>query len=410
MRAAAALAIVLATGANYEAAIPYFTRARDVTRIATDRQNYFVIDADIWRFAHPDLADLRLYDGQSQVPFVIRKQSAGSLNEENSARILNLGTVGDHTEFDLDVRDTDEYSRVRLKLDAKDFICTAHVQGRQTANARVGTELGSSTLYDFTAESLGSNSVLKFPTSSFPYLHVRLAPGIRPAQVKGAFVASFSESKALWMTAGSCTAISGQAKQSTFECSIPSGMPVERIAFQIEPGAVNFNRTVNVIDESGGEIERGSISRVRMTRERQTVTSEELAFDVYSRSERKIRVAIQNGDDKALPVQQVTALSIERRLYFDPAGKSALQLYYGDGKLSAPSYDYAKFFQPSAQAALAELGVAEANSQFTGRPDERPWSERHRYVLWLVMLIAVAVLALVAVRGFLGEKQSQISS
>ena len=409
MKAAAALAMVLAAGSSYEAAIPYFNRARDVTHIAPGRQNYFVIDPEIWKFARSDLADLRLYDGQSQVPFVIRKQSAGSLNEENPARILNLGTVGDHTEFDLDVRNTDEYSRVRLKLDAKDFICTAHVQGRQNANARSGTELGTSTLYDFTAESLGSNSALKFPTSSFPYLHVRLAPGIRPAQIESAYVATFSESKAAWLTLGNCSAVSAASKESAFECSLPPGVPVERIAFQIEPAAVNFNRTITLTDQNGGEIERGAISHVRMTREGQTVTSEELAIDLYPRSQQKIRVAIQNGDDKPLPVQQVTALSIERRLYFDPADKSGLQLYYGDEKLSAPSYDYAKFFQPSPQAAVAQLGIAEANRQFTGRPDERPWSERHRSLLWLVMLVAVAVLALVALRGFVGEKQSQAS-
>jgi hypothetical protein len=409
MRAAAVLAVILAASGSYEAAIPYFSRVRDVIHIAPDRQNYFVIDPDIWKFARPDLADLRLYDGQSQVPFVIRQQSAGSSNRENSAKILNLGTIGDHAEFELDVRGTEEYSRVRLKLDAKNFISTAFVQGRQSANARSGTELGRSTLYDFTAEGLGSNLVLKFPTANFPYLHVRLTPGIRPAQIQGAYVASFSESKAAWITAGSCSAISGPPKQSVFECFVSPAMPVERIAFQIEPGAVNFNRTVIVNDETGGEIERGSVSRVRITREGQTVTSEDLAIEVYPRSERKIRVVVQNGDDKPLPVQQVAALSIERRLYFDPAGKTGLQLYYGDKKLTPPSYDYAKFFQPSAQPAIAELGIAGANSQFTGRPDERPWSERHPYVLWLVMLIAVAILAWVAVRGLVGEKQSQTS-
>jgi len=186
MRAAAALAVILAASNSYEAAIPYFSRWRDVIYITPDRQNYFVIDPDIWKFARPDLADLRLYDGQSQVPFVIRQQSAGSSNRENPAKILNLGTIGDHAEFDLDVRGTQEYSRVRLKLDAKNFISTAYIRGRQSANARSGTELGRSTLYDFTAEGLGSNFVLKFPTAIFPYLHLRLAPGIRPAQIQGA--------------------------------------------------------------------------------------------------------------------------------------------------------------------------------------------------------------------------------
>ena len=82
-------------------------------------------------------------------------------------------------------------------------------------------------------------------------------------------------------------------------------------------------------------------------------------------------------------------------------------MYYGDQKLDAPSYDYAKFFEPSPEAAVAQLGEAEANGRFTGRPDERPWTERHGIVLWAAMLIAVAALALVAVRGFVKDKQPE---
>jgi hypothetical protein len=406
MRATAALLMLLLAG-GYQAAIPYFTRVRDVTHIAPGRQNYFIVDAEIWKFARPDLADIRVYDGESQVPYALRMQTAGSSHEENAARILNLGTVADHTEFDVEIHGTSEYSRVRLSLDAKNFIATAQVQGRQNTGDRTGPDLGKSTLYDFTAEGLGSSFVLKFPPANFPYLHVRLAPGIRPAQIKGAYVASFSETKASWLPAGNCTAVSGAPKQSVFECSISQGMPVERIAFQIDPSTVNFNRVVIVSDEKGDELERAAISRLRMTRAGQTVTSEELAVDLYPRIAGKVRLLIQNGDDQPLPVQQVQPLSIERRVYFDPAGKTALRVYYGDQKLDAPSYDYAKFFEPSPEASVAQLGETEANGRYVGRPDEWPWTERHGIVLWAAMLIAVAALALVAVRGFVKDEQPQ---
>ena len=43
----------------------------------------------------------------------------------------------------------------------------------------------------------------------------------------------------------------------------------------------------------------------------------------------------------------------------------------------------------------------------TGRPDDRPWSERHKAVLWLAMLLAVIVLSALAIRGL--EKVSSSS-
>jgi hypothetical protein len=176
-------------------------------------------------------------------------------------------------------------------------------------------------------------------------------------------------------------------------------MPVERLVFDLPPNAVNFNRTVVVSDEKGSEMARGSISRVRMNRSGQVVISEALAIDLYHHRQKQIRVTIENGDDTPLPVQQLRPLSIERRVYFDPKGKSALQLYYGDSKLEAPAYDYGKFFQPSPDVGIAQLGPAEANPQFKGRPDNRPWSERHNGILWIAMLAAVALLGGLALRG-----------
>src|SRR6266496_1794996 len=215
--------------AGYEAGIPNFSRTRPLTATAPDKQNYLVIDADVWKYAQPGISDLRLYDGQSQVPYVVRKQSGGSTTQESQAKVLNLGEVGGHTEFDLDTSGFEEFDRVRLQLQAKNFINSAQVEGRHAANDRSGAKLGTSTLYDFTKEGLGSNFVLKFPSASLPYLHVRLAPGIRPDQVKGAYLSSFSETKAAWTNAGQCNLLAPgdvfagtmrTSKESVFSCSV----------------------------------------------------------------------------------------------------------------------------------------------------------------------------------------------
>jgi hypothetical protein len=398
----AANVVVLAlsvTALAYEASIPYFSRSRNLTVSSPDRQNYAVVDPDIWKSSRNDLADIRIYDGQSQVPYALIKQSGGSSNQETAAKILNLGSVGGHTEFDLDVGGLQQYERVRLEVDAKNFINGAQVQGRRNPNDRAGSDLGSSTLYDFTAEGLGANFVLKFPTSSFPYLHVRLSPGILPTQVKHAYVSSFSETKAAWSPAGDCKPITSAPKETAFECTLFDGVPLERLAFDVPATAVNFNRTVIVSDEKGSELERGYVSRVRLNRAGQSVVSEDLTLELYGRPGNKLKVAIQNGDDKPLPIEHVRALSFERRIYFDPNGKATLQLYYGDAKLDPPAYDYSKFFQQSPSAVVAQLGSPEANPQFTGRPDDRPWSERHQGVLWAAMVAAVALLGALALRG-----------
>jgi hypothetical protein len=45
------------------------------------------------------------------------------------------------------------------------------------------------------------------------------------------------------------------------------------------------------------------------------------------------------------------------------------------------------------------MGPGAHNAAYSGRPDGRPWSERHKAVLWVSMIMAVIVLAALAIRG-----------
>ncbi len=208
---ALALIVALGTPLTPEPSISYFTNVRDIRISQAGAQNYFVVDEEIWNRAHPDLADLRIYDGESQVQYALSEQRGRTSTQEAAAKILNLGSVGGRTEFDLDMFDGNtgqigEYDRIRLNLDAKDFVVTASVAGSNELGAKMATQLPPATLYDFTREELGSNPVLKLPPSSFRYLHVKLSAGISPAQVKGASIYNLQETKAFWTGVGSCGA------------------------------------------------------------------------------------------------------------------------------------------------------------------------------------------------------------
>lgn len=389
-----------------EAAIPYFSNVRQVHVAQPGRQNFFIVDEEIWTHSRPDLADLRLYDGESPVQYSLSEQRAGISSEEVEAKILNLGRVSGHTEFDLDTEGLAEYDRIRLRLDARDFVAKASVSGGSAPGKASEVTLPPSTLYDFTKEQLGSNSQVKLPASSFRYLHIRLSPGIRPEQVKGAAIYNLREQKAAWTKVGSCAAPQAKQRITLMTCTVPVRVPLSRILLQIAPAQVNFRRTVSVEDAKGVQVASGEISRVRMNRAGTLVTNEELAINIGVNiidSSGQLSLAIDNGDNPPLTILAAEPLSLERRIYFDPQGKTALSLYYGDEKLPAPVYDYARFFQLDASPAEAQLGPGEHNAQYEGRPDDRPWSERHKVILWGAMLLAVLALAVLALRGLRAE-------
>jgi hypothetical protein len=348
-----------------------------------------------------------LYDGDSRVQYALSEQRAGISSEEVETKILNLGSVSGHTEFDLDTENLAEYDRIRLRLEAHDFVATASVSGGAAPGKGAEVGLPPSTLYDFTKEQLGSNSLLKLPASSFRYLHIRLSSGIRPEQVKGATIYNLHEQKASWTKVGSCGAPQTKQRLTLIACTVPLKVPLSRILLQVAPAQVNFRRTVSVEDAKALQVASGEISRVRINRAGTLVINEELAVSVAwssSDSSGQLTLTIDNGDNPPLAILSAQPLSLERRIYFDPQGKPALALYYGDEKLSAPVYDYARFFHLDVSSAEAQLGSGAHNAQYTGRPDDRPWSERHTVILWGAMLLAVLLLAILALRGLRTER------
>jgi hypothetical protein len=392
--------LVFAAADDSGPAIPYFAHVRDVAITAPDRQNYVTVDPALWAYARTDLADLRFYDGPTQVPYELKAERAGLSSEETAVKIFNLARRGDHTEFDLEVTPVTEYNRIHLTLDRKDFLVTASAEGRdELLGAAPAVAPSPSTLFDFSRENLGSTTTITLPTWSFRYVHVRLSPGILPAEVKRATVAHLQETPAHWTNVGTCGAASRQKNTTIITCTVPAKSPIDRIEFDVPPAQINFRRAVSVTGEKEVQLAVGTISRVRMNRGGATAMAEDLAIAAYGGHAGQLTITIDNGDDQPLTFDAIRPQSLERRLYFEPQGRANLKLYYGDEKLAAPVYDYAKFFHQEPAATQAQLGQDTPNTAFTGRPDDRPWSERHNAVLWLAMLLAVAVLAVLAVRG-----------
>lgn len=396
--------LAFAAATNPEPQISYFKEVREVSMSAPDRQNYLIVDTALWNHARPDLGDLRLYDGTTQVAYQLTSEKADTSAQEVQAKILNLVQRGDHTEFDLDVAPATEYNRIRLAIDRKDFLISASVAGRdELAGASSAPWPTPSTLFDFSREHLGSNFIITVPTWSFRFVHVRLSPGILPKEVRQARVGYVLDRMAFWTDAGTCRVSEEQKRSTVVTCDIPPAMPIDRIQFDVPATRINFRRPVSVANEKGVQVASGTISRIRMNRGGTTAVSEDLAINVFGDYSRRLTITIDNGDDPPIVFDRIQPQTVERRLYFEPQGKTSLKLYYGDKKLSAPVYDYAKFFREDPNAAPARFALESPNAAYTGRPDDRPWSERHKTILWAAMLLAVAVLAVLAVRGLKNE-------
>jgi hypothetical protein len=190
---------------------------------------------------------------------------------------------------------------------------------------------------------------------------------------------------------------SGKVTVLTF--AVPENVPVNRVIFEIDAAQPNFRRSVQIEGDKVAYVCSGEIDRVHMVRQGQKIDTDGYEVNFSAVGHKEIKVTIDNGDDPPLKIKSARLQQLEHRLYFDAPASGPSTLYYGDEKLDPPVYDYAKLFLLAKDAAPAQLGAEQTNSAFTGRPDERPWTERHPAVLWIAIVAAVLILGAIALRS-----------
>ena len=389
--------------------IPYFKYQRPV-QAQPGGQRFLAVDEQIWKNARPDLGDLRLYNSQQEVPYALMVERASRESDNRDVSVLQQSVIGGKTQFLIDMTGVAEYDHIDLKLAAKNFVAHARVEGQEDLHGQDWALVGESILYDLSKENLGGNSVLRLPLSTYKYLRVTIDGPVKPADIVGASSEFRQEQKAVWRDVGGAPTVaempmstarhdSSRGRATVLTFALPEKVPVDRVTLEIDPAQPNFRRSVQVTSDKDDYVGSGEIDRVHMVRSGQKIDTDDYDVNFSAVGHKTIKVVIDNGDDPPLKIKSAKLQQLEHRLYFDAPASAQLVLYYGDEKLDPPVYDYAKLFLLAKDAAPAQLGAEQINASFTGRPDERPWTEKHPAVLWIAIVAAVLILGAVALRS-----------
>lgn len=413
MRSLAVLAMLLLAAPAPE--IRYFHFERPIEQPAQAAgQTCLVVEPAVFAHAASQLADVRVYQGSAQTPFVVRSDVPVASTDQ-SVGLLNLGKNGNQTVFDAEMP-SGKYSDLQLKVNGHDFLATVAVSGGQSEGAAARTKLGSFTIFDLTRQRLGRSTVLHLPESDFRYLHFQIAGPIAPDDVTGLSVTRVPVSRPKFVTVAETATIAVKDRSSVIEFIVPAHTPVDRVAFVAGKQPANFSRDVEISvapvarprlnDESEPPQPvnyAGDILRVHSVQDGHRIDEEHLTLDAPQAEfdgDAKWTITIENHDDAPIQLASVRLEMLQRLLCFDAAGGAAYTLYYGDPALSAPQYDYASLFVLQHDAASAQLGAESANPAWQPRPDQRPFTERHPILLWVALVLVIALLGVVAFRSF----------
>jgi hypothetical protein len=377
----------------------YFKYRRQVQSITSAGQYYIVVDEVIWRHARPDLNDLRIYAAEKEIPYRMTVEIGGSETEQKQFRVLQPASLGGKTQFLLDMSGVDEYDRIHLTLATKNFVAHARVEGQDDPHGSRWALLGTTTLYDLSDEKLGSNSTLQIPLSAFKFLKVTIDSAVRPSDVKNGTAGATRAQKAVWRDVASPSRLEQHGKETVITFDVPANTPVERLTLDIDPTQTNFCRQIEIRGSKDEAYGTQQISRIHMLRNGQKVDVERTSMELCGNCQGTLKAVIQNGDDPPLKIDGAHLQQWERRIYFDSDSGERPWVYYGDEKLGAPEYDFAKLFQKNARVDPVTLDPEINNVAYIPRPDDRPWSDQHPALLWIAILAAVIVLGAIALRS-----------
>ena len=368
-----------------------------------------VLDPQIFSHASPGFADLRLFRGTEETPYVIH---SGWHNPSAQPTItpINRGVRAGKTVFDAPMPEG-EYGDVQLNLAGQNFLASVTVGGSHAVGSPQ-TRIGTYTIFDFSNQHLGRSTVLHLPRSNFRFLHFEIAGPIPPDRILSiaAFAAPASEPKYLTILSAGQFARVGKTSVAAF--NLPSNVPVDRIVFAPAALPVNFSRDVEVQAEqvatearesepSPSVVASGNLLRVHRLQAGHQIDEEQFVLATPGAAfpyPTRWTITIENGDDVPVSYSAVQVQMRERNLCFESAAGAGYALYYGDKALSGPRYDYAAWFAMQANTAVATLGAEQANPAFQERPDDRPFTEKHPVLLWVALIAVILLLGIVALR------------
>ncbi|HWT65533.1 MAG TPA: DUF3999 family protein [Terracidiphilus sp.] len=406
MKLAAGLLLMLIAAPVAE--VRYLRYERPLQTEGAAGQACAVVDATMYAHAAMGLGDVRLYNGADETPYVIRDAAPVS-EPQTPIALLNVGRRGGHTVFDAVMPDG-TYGDLELAVTGKDFLAMVTVLGGASASD-AKARIGEYTVFDFAGQRLGRSTVLHLPASNFRYLHFEVTGELLPGQFMQLTANRAGIREPQFVPVAADVTWHAKGRDTVAEFTVPEHVPVARLLFAAPAEPRNFSRdvTVEVAEDAAKmaqqaampEVASGNLLRLHSERGETRIDEERVFVDAprmtFGRATHWT-VTVHNGDDAAVRFTGLRVLMPEQKLCFEAAAGASYMLRYGDAALNAPSYDYARWFAPRADAAVAALGPEQANAIWEPRPDQRAYTERHPVLLWAALVAMVALLGAVAVR------------
>jgi hypothetical protein len=414
-----ALALALAAAPLAHAAAPPGAESlaawewcADVTAPAEERPYAdFVLTPGVFDGARPDLADLRLYGGDREVPYALRVRHKQDVRQRLNAREFNRAVNADRSaEVSLDLGEQPgDYNEIEVATPGREFRRRLRVEAGndgKTWSTVLDRELAR---FEADGQTLDVRR-FTFPPSRFRYLRVRVSPyeGVKDDAPAINAVTVFHE-------------VHVPGDYRTLPAILEPRQPVpadggpgsawfirfgdnnELAPCELLTLAVDGNEFVRAYRlEVANPDEPPQVVATGELRRRPHDADRPLVISFPEVTARRLRLVVTDQRNPPLNLTGVQYTAAARQVIYRPADVGGpLRLYFGNGAARPPGYDFAAALpeELDPKPAEASLGPRQKNPDY--QPPPKPLTERYPWAVYVVL--GAASLVLLGLLGLLGR-------
>ena len=385
--------------ANWQYSRPIGLSQTDSARLAT-----IVVPSDIFRHSRTTLPDLRIIDDAgNEVAYAIRVHDGSVNNVPLPTKLVeNSFALGQYTQLVLDLGSAPPFhNSVEIQAGETNFIAWVSVEASDDAHAwRIVQPRAP--FFKFASHYQDGLQVIPYSANNARYLRIRILDGSKHFPVAGAAVFYQTETppESAPFDVPFMPAASSAPGHSAWIADLGGeGAPVSEASFEVASSG-EFIRMVELFASEDGKQWSG-FTQGEIYRYRTDETSHEhlsVAIPFGGAQGRYWKIEVENRDDAALDAVRIQLYTRPRHVYFEQQPGRSYRLLYGQSRAMAPQFDLDRRLE-AAQENSATAGQVEEEELNSAYSDPRPWTEKNRYLLWVVVAIAALLLGYSAINS-----------
>ena len=380
---------------------------------------YFNITPEVYDKSHRTLSDIRIFSaGNKEIPYLIWNMTKQWHRETLSVDILNKSYITkSHTTFTLDLgAEYFKTNRLKIVTTSIDFTRSITIEGSPD-NREFVTIKSDAYIFDYTTEHKTSGTEISYPKTDYRYLKVTIYDdGDEPLQNLGGEVSIVEVIEGEIVSLGAeIEKIVQKPLEETTEVIIDlkyRNIPSDSIIFKIDDK--NFMRNVQILSSNinDADLYRNVKSDILYNISTSKFTRGKLTLDYPETQGRYLKVIINNKNDAPLAISGVEVLGTPKKITFLAEPGVSYFLYFHNDTAPTPTYDIENTFSYIDLKSISRMivGKVEENPNYDPIKKIIPFSERHPWILWGMIIFMVVFLGGIIIRMMMnlsGEGDSE---